>query len=166
MQPEDRATAATQKRVFEIPQRYLEEFAVGQIFGSGRVQIDAEQIKTFASAFDPQPFHLDEEAARASFFGGLAASGWHTAALTMRLLVLSEFSPAGGIIGTSFDEFRWTRPVRPGDELHVETEVVEVSPSTSRPGQGWIKARVTTVNQHGEAVQIGVARFLVPGRPT
>jgi acyl dehydratase len=138
---------------------------VGQTFGSGRLKIDEEQITSFASAFDPQPFHLDEEAARASIFRGLAASGWHTAAVTMRLLVESEFRPAGGIIGTGFDEFRWPQPVRPGDELRVESEVLEVRPSGSRPDQGWVKVRATTMNQNGEAVQVIVSNFLVPRRP-
>jgi acyl dehydratase len=147
-----------------MTERYFEDFAVGQTFTSGRLRVDAEQIKTFAAEFDPQPFHLDEEAARASIFRGLAASGWHTAALTMRLLVEGEFRPAGGIIGTSFDEFRWTRPVRPGDELRVESEVLETRPSGSRPNQGWVKVRTTTLNQHGEAVQVTVASFLVPRR--
>jgi acyl dehydratase len=149
-----------------MTERYFEDFAVGQTFGSGRLQIDEEQIKVFAAQFDPQPFHLDEEVARASIFRGLAASGWHTAALTMRLLVEGEFRPAGGIIGTRFDEFRWPRPVRPGDELRVESEVLEVRPSSSRPDQGWVKVRTTTLNQHGEAVQITVASFLVPRRST
>ena len=97
-----------------MSERYLEDFAAGQTFGSGRLRVDKERIKSFAGEFDPQPFHLDEEAARDSVFQGLAASGWHTAALTMRLLVESEFKPAGGIIGAGFDEFRWPRPVRPG----------------------------------------------------
>src|SRR6266852_4262698 len=101
---------------------YLEDFAVGQKYGTERLRVDAEAIKAFAAAFDPQPFHLAEDAARASFFQGLAASGWHTAALTMRLLVDSGFRPAGGIIGTRADELKWPRPVRPGDELHVEAE--------------------------------------------
>jgi acyl dehydratase len=104
--------------------RYLEDFAVGQTFRSGRLQIDKERIKTFGAEFDPQPFHLDEEAARATIFSGLAASGWHTAAVTMRLLVDGELKPAGGIVGTGFDEFRWPRPVRPGDELHIESEIL------------------------------------------
>src|SRR5439155_718179 len=90
--------------------RYLEDFAAGQKFGSGRLRIEKERIKSFAAEFDPQPFHLDEAAARGSIFGGLAASGWHTAALTMRLLVESELKPAGGIVGAGFDEFRWPRP--------------------------------------------------------
>ena len=99
--------------------RYLEDFAVGQTFRSGRLRIDTERIKTFAAEFDPQPFHLDEEAARDTIFGGLAASGWHTAALTMRLLVESDLKPAGGIVGAGVDELRWPRPVRPGDELRT-----------------------------------------------
>lgn len=144
--------------------RYLEDFAVGQTFGSGRARIDETRIKAFASEFDPQPFHLDEEAARASIFQGLAASGWHTAALTMRLLVESELRPAGGLIGAGFDEFRWPRPVRPGDELRVDSEVLEVRPSKSRPGQGLVKLRMTTLNQNGEAVQILVANIVVPRR--
>ena len=148
----------------EMRGRYLEDFAVGQTFGSGRARIDAARIKAFASEFDPQPFHLDEEAARTSIFQGLAASGWHTAALTMRLLVESELRPAGGLIGAGFDEFRWPRPVRPGDELRVESEVLEVRPSKSRPGQGLVKVRMTTLNQDGEAVQIMIANIVVPRR--
>ena len=134
--------------------RYLEDFAAGQKFGSGRLRIEKERIKSFAAEFDPQPFHLDEAAARGSIFGGLAASGWHTAALTMRLLVESELKPAGGIVGAGFDEFRWPRPVRPGDELHLESEVLEVRPSKTRPEQGLVKVRTTTLNQNGETVQI------------
>jgi acyl dehydratase len=148
----------------ETGERYLEDFVVGQTFGSGGLRIDAEQIAGFARAFDPQPFHLDEAAARASIFQGLAASGWHTAALTMRLLVESELKPAGGIVGAGFDEFRWPRPVRPGDELRVESEVLEVRPSQSRPGQGLVKLRMTTLNRNGEAVQILVANLVVPRR--
>ena len=145
--------------------RYLEDFAVAQTFGSGRARITKERIKTFGAEFDPQPFHLDEDAARDTMFRGLAASGWHTAALTMRLLVESEFKPAGGIIGAGFDELRWPRPVRPGDELRVESEILEVRPSKSRPNQGWIKLRITTLNQNGEAVQIFVGNLIVPSRP-
>jgi acyl dehydratase len=119
--------------------RYLEDFEPGQEFGSGSITIDAGQIKAFAKQFDPQPFHLDEEAASASFFQGLAASGWHTAALTMRLLVEGDLAVAGGIVGAGADEFRWPRPVRPGDTLTVRSEVLEVRPSKSRPEQGWLK---------------------------
>src|SRR6266571_682497 len=144
---------------------YLEDFTVGQTYGSGRLRVDEEKIKAFAAEFDPQPFHLDAAAARDSIFRGLAASGWHTAALTMRLLVGSELKPAGGIVGAGFDEFRWPRPVRPGDELRVESEVLEVRASKSRPDQGLIKVRTTTLNQNGEAVQISIGNLLAPRRP-
>ncbi len=145
--------------------RYLEDYAVGQTFGSGKLRLDEEQIKRFAADFDPQPFHLDERAARDSIFRGLAASGWHTAAVTMRLLVESDLRPAGGIIGAGFDEFRWPKPVRPGDELRLESEVVDVRPSKSRPAQGIVKVRTTTLNQDDEAVQVLVANLVVPRRP-
>ena len=144
--------------------RYFEDFAVGQTFRSGRVRISREQIKAFAAEFDPQPFHLNEEAAQETFFQGLAASGWHTAALTMRLLVESELRPAGGLVGAGFDEFRWPRPVRPGDELRIESEVLEVRPSKSRPAQGMIKVRTTTLNQNDEPVQFQVVNIVVPRR--
>lgn len=144
---------------------YLQDFAPGQKYASGTLRVEADAIKAFAAQFDPQPFHLDDDAARGSFFGGLAASGWHTAALTMRLLVESGFRPAGGIIGSRADELKWPRPVRPGDELHLETEVLEVRPSSSRPGQGFIKCRTTTLNQKGEPVQVLVMNLLVQARP-
>ena len=145
--------------------RYLEDYAVGQRFGSSCITVDGTQIKTFAAEFDPQPFHLDETAAENTVFRGLAASGWHTAALTMRLLVEGELRPMGGIIGMGFEEFRWPKPVRPGDELSVESEVLEVRPSKSRPDQGLIKVRTTTLNQRGETVQVSVGTLLVPRRP-
>jgi acyl dehydratase len=143
---------------------YLEDFAVGQKHLSGKIRVDAEAIRAFATQFDPQPFHLDDEAARGSLFDGLAASGWHTAALTMRLLVDSGMKPAGGIIGTRADELKWPRPVRPGDELHVEAEVLEARPSRSRPGEGYVKVRSTTMNQKGEPVQVLVMNLLVRTR--
>ena len=146
--------------------RYLDDFAVGQTFGSGRLVVDKEQIKRFAADFDPQPFHLDEKAAQETMFRGLAASGWHTAAVTMRLLVESELEPAGGIVGAGFDEFRWPRPVRPGDELRLKSEVLEVRLSRSRPNQGLIKVRTTTLNQNNDPVQILVANLVVMRRPT
>ena len=145
--------------------KYLEDFVVGQRFGSGRATLDAAGIKGFAAAYDPQPFHQDDEAAARSIFGGLAASGWHTAALTMRLLVESELRPGGGIVGAGVDELRWPLPVRPGDHLQVESEIIEVRPSKSRPTQGVVRARVTTRNQNGETVQVFVATFIVPRRP-
>src|ERR1700687_4352501 len=150
------ASQQTDRSTRKMPERYLDDFAVGQTFGSGRMRVDEDRIKTFAAEFDPQPFHLDAEAARKSLFGGPAASGWHTAALSMRLLVESEIKPVGGIVGAGFDEFRWPRPVRPGDELHVESEVLEVRRSKARPGQGIIKVRTTTLNQDDEAVRVQV----------
>src|SRR5947209_6526869 len=144
---------------------YLEDFAAGQKYRTGKVALDAAAIKAFAATFDPQPFHLDEEAARTSFFAGLSASGWHTTALTMRLLVESGLRPAGGIIGTRAEELRWPRPVRPGDSIEVEAEVLEVRPSDSRPGRGYVKCRVTTLNQHREPVQVLVMSLLVEARP-
>ena len=146
--------------------RYLEDFTVGQTFGGPeRVRVDAVRIKSFAAEFDPQAFHLDDAAAQASIFRGIAASGWHTAAMTMRLLVASDLKPAGGIVGAGFDEFRWPTPVRPGDELRVQSEVLEVRPSKSRPDLGLIKIRTTTLNQKDEAVQVTVGNLVVPRRP-
>ena len=147
-----------------MPVRYLEDFAVGQTFSSGRLKMETESIKAFAASYDPQPFHLDEAAARGSIFRGLVASGWHTAAVTMRLLVGSELKPAGGLIGASIDEMRWPKPVRPGDELRVEAEVLEVRRSRSRPEQGMVRARLTTLNQDGEPVQAFVVNMVVQAR--
>ena len=145
---------------------FLEDLAPGQRYGSNkRIAVTAEEVTGFAAQYDPQPFHLDEEAGRNSVFGGLAASGWHTAAMTMWMLVESDLWPNGGIVGAGMDELRWPRPVHPGDELHIETEIVEVRPSRSRPEQGLVKARTTTFNQRGEPVQVLVANLVVPRRP-
>lgn len=145
--------------------RYLEDLAPGQIYRSGTLNVDAQAIRSFAAQFDPQPFHLDEDSARDTFFKGLAASGWHTAAMTMRLLVDGEFNPAGGLIGAGVDELRWPRAVRPGDVLRVESEILEVRESRSRADQGWIKLRTTTFNQDGDAVQVFVGNLIVLRRP-
>ena len=145
--------------------RYLEEFAAGQKYGGdARLRVEVERVKSFAAEFDPQPFHLDENAAGASMFKGLAASGWHTAAMTMRLLVASDLQPAGGIIGAGFDELRWPLPVRPGDELRVESEILEVRELKSRGDRGVVKVKTTTLNQRGEAVQVSVGNLFVPRR--
>ena len=141
---------------------YLDDLAVGQRFQGGAVEVTAADIVTYARAFDPQPFHLDEEAAKGSFFGGLAASGWHTASLTMRMIV--EAMPVGwGVIGTG-GEISWPRPTRPGDRLRVECEVLEVTPSRSRPDRGMATVRTTTLNQHDEPVQVLVTKIVVPRR--
>jgi acyl dehydratase len=145
---------------------YLEDLTPGQTFkGSLSTNVDETAIEAFAKLYDPQPFHLDDTAAKASLFGGLAASGWHTAAMTMQLLVNDGPPLAGGIIGAGTDELRWPRPVRPGDSLHIESEVLEVRPSRSKPEQGMVKMRTTTFNQNGEPVQILVANLIVPRKP-
>lgn len=166
---EDRSgqVAEPGRTTLEEGRRHLEDFAPGQRYvGSQSIRIEPDRLHAFAAEFDPQPFHLDEVAASTSLFRGLAASGWQTAAVTMRLLVDSDLRPAGGIIGAGFDELRWPRPVRPGDALRVEIEILEVRPSRSRPDQGLVKVRTTTLNQAGEAVQISVANLVVAARGT
>ena len=143
---------------------YLEDLHVGQTFVTDSLTVTTDQIKAFAREFDPQPFHLDEEAARDSLFGGLAASGWHTAALTMRLLV-GALPLAGGVVGAG-GETTWPRPTRPGDTLTVHVEVLEVTPSRSRPDRGMIRTRSETRNQHGEAVQVSTVRIVAWRRPS
>jgi acyl dehydratase len=126
--------------------------------------IDEAQIKTFAAQLDPQPFHMDEKAAERTFFNGLVASGWHTAAITMRLNVESGPPLAGGIVGAG-GELSWpATPTRPGDVLHVESEVAEIKPSRSRTDRGTIVLLSRTMNQRGEIVQILKARLVVPRR--
>lgn len=144
---------------------YLEDLSVGQTFHSRTARVELEEIKAFAAQFDPQPFHLDEDAARSSLFGRLVASGWFTAGLTMRLVIESDFQIPGGCIGMGVDEIRWPLPVFPGDELRVESEVLEVRPSRKNPERGIAKMRNTTLNQKGEIVMQQVANVLVPRRP-
>ena len=133
---------------------YLEDVQVGQRFVSGTHTIDASQIVKFAREFDPQPFHLDEAAGAKSLFKGLVASGWHTGAITMRLLVEGELQIAGGMIGGG-GELTWPNPTRPGDVLQVHSEVVAITPSRSKPDRGTITLRSETRNQRGEVLQIG-----------
>jgi acyl dehydratase len=149
-----------------MTERYFEDFAVGQVFKpSGRVRVEKEDIIAFARKFDPQPFHLDEEAARHSIFGRLVASGWHTAAMTMSLIARADYRAAGGTVGLGFDSLRWPVPVVPGDELHIVSEVLEVRPSRSRPDRGLVKVRTQTFNQNGEVVQEVIGNAMVPRRP-
>jgi len=143
---------------------YLEDLRIGQRFTSASHEMTVDEIKRFAAQFDPQPFHLDEQAALQSFFGGLAASGWHTAAVTMKLLVQSGMRLSGGLIGAG-GELTWPRPTRPGDVLTVVSEVLAVTPSRSRPGRGFVTVRCETQNQRGEAVQVMTSRMLVWRRP-
>ena len=145
---------------------YLEDLAVGERYAGGTATVDLATIKAFAAAFDPQPFHLDEEAARASVFGRLVASGWHTMAVTMRLLVEGELRSLWGLVGLGADELRWPRPVFPGDTLSVEWEVLEIRPSSSKPDRGTARLRIMTRNQRGETVLTLITTILLPRRPT
>lgn len=146
------------------PVIYLEDIQVGQRFTTGTYAMEAAEIQAFAARFDPQPFHLSEDAAKNSLFGGLAASGWHTAAVTMRLQIESGPRLAGGVIGAGC-EVSWPRPTRPGDVLHVESEVLTVRPSQSRPERGMLSLRSQTLNQRGEIVQTMVANLIIQRRP-
>ena len=142
---------------------YLDDLHVGRRFTSGTHALDERQITAFAREFDPQPFHTDLEAAKETLFGGLVASGWHTAAITMRLQVDGGLPIAGGIVGLG-GELAWPTATRPGDVLHVESEVVEVVPSRSRPDRGIVTVRSETRNQRDEVVQTATVKLLVPRR--
>src|SRR5437016_14484922 len=146
-----------------MSQRYFEELKAGDRFKSGTYKVTEEQIVSLAREFDPQPFHLDPAVARQTMFKGLIASGWHTAAITMRLFVRS-LNFTEGAIGLGVDELRWPNVVRPGDVLTVETEIVDVRPSRSRPNYGIIRLRNVTTNQRGEVVQTMLASAMVPRR--
>lgn len=146
------------------PPVYLDDLAAGQRFITATHVLSAEEIVAFASQFDPQPFHLDDEAARQSVFRGLAASGWHTASITMRLLVTSGVAIAGGLVGVHA-ELRWPAPTRPGDTLHAEVEILAVTPSRSKPDRGTVVLGVETKNQEGTVVQHFRATLVVPRRP-
>jgi acyl dehydratase len=143
---------------------YLVDLHVGQRFASGAHAVDEAQIKAFAGQFDPQPFHLDDATAKHTMFAGLAASGWHTAAITMRLLVDGGAPIAGGVIGAG-GEIAWPKPTRPGDILQVKSEILDVTPSRSRPDRGMVTVRSETFNQRGEIVQTLTAKLIVPRRP-
>lgn len=146
------------------PPLYLDDMAVGDRYSSGEHAMDEAQIKAFAAQFDPQPFHLDDAAGRTTLFGGLAASGWHTASLTMRLQVTTGLPIAGGIIGAGA-EISWPRPTRASDVLHVVSEVLEIQPSRSKPDRGMVTVRSETRNQHGDVLQLSTVRIVVPRRP-
>lgn len=138
---------------------FLDDLSVGDTFRSGTHLIDEQQIKSFALQFDPQPFHLDNQAAEHTFFAGLAASGWHTAAITMRLLV-SSLPLDAGLIGAG-SELEWSTATRPGDELRVETTVLAINPSKSKPDRGLVTFQTLTLNQHDEVRQRSIAKLLV-----
>jgi acyl dehydratase len=142
---------------------YLEDFTPGRRFVTDTVEVTREEIKSFAARFDPQPFHLDEAAAKRSVFGGLAASGWHTASLTMRLWVTSPMHVRGGLVGLG-GEIGWPKPTYVGDVLRVESEVLEAKRSRSKPDRGIVTIRLETKNQRGEVVQTAALKILVPSR--
>jgi len=144
---------------------YLDDLSVGDRFTSGEHALDAAQIVAFAAQFDPQPFHTDPDAAEATFFRGLAASGWHTAALTMKLLVESGLPLADGVIGSG-GELQWPQPTRPDDVLHVEAEILEIVPSRSKPGRAMVQARCETKNQRGEVLPRFTPKLVVVARAT
>lgn len=143
---------------------YLEDICQGQKFGSGEFSLSVDSIKEFATLWDPQVFHLDEVAAQETFFQGLAASGWQTACITMRLFVTGEFQPVNGFIGAGIDELRWFRPVRPDDVLHLESEVLEARPMRSKPGYGICKVKVVTLDAANQPVQQFVTSMVVEAR--
>ena len=148
----------------EMAERYFEDLRIGARFQSRPYKVTEAAIISFAREFDPQPFHLDPEAARQSLFEGLVASGWHTAVITMRLLVQSGFNLAGGTIGLGADELRWPKPVRPGDELQAEIEIVGLRLSRSKPDRGMVRIRYKTRNQNDDIVMTMSATVLVPRR--
>jgi acyl dehydratase len=145
---------------------YFEELRLGDTFGTAEHTVTAEEIIAFAREFDPQPFHTDAEAARPTLFGRLVASGWHTAALSMGLMVRGEMRLDGGVIGQGVEGLRWPRPVLPGDRLRVSMEVVEINPEPSQTGRGKIKLYCRTLNQDGKAVQEMTAHLLIGRRTT
>src|SRR2546423_15057843 len=144
-----------------MQERYFEDLKAGERFKSGTYSVSEEQIISFAREFDPQPFHLDSTVAGQTIFKSLIASGWHTAAITMRLFV-QTLNFAEGAVGLGVDELRWPNPVRPGDALRVETEIVDLRPSKSKPDRGIVRIRNVTTNQRGEIVQTMFASALVP----
>jgi acyl dehydratase len=148
-----------------VDKAYLEDLAPGQVFTSdARTVVDADAIKRFGGEFDPQPWHLSETVARSTFFKELVASGWHTTALTMQLII-QTLPLSGGIIGSGVDELRWPRPVRPGDTLRLHCEIIDVQESKLRPASGTVRVRMTTLNQNDQPVQTMIANLLAFRRP-
>ena len=134
---------------------YLEDFTPGQRVAFGRYEVTREEVLAFARAYDPQPFHLSDEGAAATYFGRLAASGWHTTAMTMAMVVASmgpEGDVGGSLGAAGIDELRWLRPVHPGDTLRCDSEVLEVIPSRSKPDRGIVRSRITVINQDDQPV--------------
>jgi acyl dehydratase len=147
-----------------VAKAFLDDFTIGETFETQSYTITADESFAFARAYDPQPFHLDAAAAQRAIFGELTCSGWHTAAVTMRLVVESGVMRETGIIGTGIDELRWLAPVKPGDSLQVRGEIVERIPSKRRPDRGTLRVCLETLNQHGVAVMSQIANLIVPAR--
>lgn len=143
----------------ETPLLYLEDLERGRVFTGGSYVMDERRMKEFAAEFDPQHFHLDHESARESLFGGLAASGWHTAAASMRMLAEANLPIAGGLIGMG-GEIAWPRATRPGDRLRLVGEILDVRPSASKPDRGIVTVRLTTLNQDDLPVQIFTVKMV------
>jgi acyl dehydratase len=148
-----------------VSELYLEDLHIGDRFGSDTIAVTEQNIIAFAQEWDPQQFHLDAKAAETSIFKGLSASGWHTAAMSMKLFITGGLKLAGGSVGLGVDELRWPRPVRPGDVLQLETEILDVRASNSQPDRGIIRIRNVTTNQLDEVVQTFMAFVMVRRRP-
>ncbi|HEY1721644.1 MAG TPA: MaoC family dehydratase [Magnetospirillaceae bacterium] len=143
---------------------YLDDFVAGTQYQAGPITVDKDELIAFAKRYDPQPFHTDPEAAKTTLFGGLAASGWMTGSLTMRMLIESGNIPTGGLIAREVEKIEWPRPTRAGDTLRAMSEVIETIPSKTKPDRGMLRMRTTTTNQNGEIVQIMTALLVVPRR--
>lgn len=146
--------------------RYFEDVNIGDRFHTGEHEVTAEEIMAFGREYDPQPFHTDPVAAQGTLFGQLVASGWHTAAVSMRLMVRSDMELDGGVIGQGIEALRWPRPVLPGDRLRVEMKIEDKQPVPHRPERGVIKLRCRTLNQHGKIVQDMTANLVIARRPS
>jgi acyl dehydratase len=143
---------------------YYEDLNIGRVFHTDSIEVTREEIIAFASRYDPQPFHLDEAAAKDTAFGNLVSSGWLTAALTMRLMILSEFKFPRGVVGLGVDALRWPRPVLPGDKITAAVEITAMRASASKPAYGVVRIVTTTTNQRNEVVQTKTSNVLVPRR--
>jgi acyl dehydratase len=148
-----------------VPERWFEDYTPGSTAEFGPIPVDATEVVDFARRFDPQPFHVDADAAATGPFGGLIASGWHTCALMMRFFAQEYLSPSSSLASPGVDELRWLLPVRPGDDLTLRTTVEEARPSRSKPDRGLVRTRIEVVNQAGEPVLRMVAMNLVRRRP-
>jgi acyl dehydratase len=147
-----------------MSKRFFEDFAVGDVSETARYRITMDEALAFAKAYDPQSFHLDADAAQASFFRRLVISGWQTAAITMRLLVDVRKADGGELIGMGVDELRWTAPVAPGDELHVRSEVIDTKVWPGSKPRGIVRFRNETINQDDVVVMTHIANAIVPKR--